>query len=253
MTAAGAQLRPMSVIYHWFWQVIDLIYPPDCSGCQKPGLRWCTDCAGKVEPLQETLCPICGVPQTQPQVCAQCISNPPACDQIRSYARYTGPLRQAILRLKYKRDLGIGEILAEYLVRQYRLTGWDIDAIVPVPLSHARYHERGYNQVSQFSFPFAWAISKPYLPGALMRTRNTTSQVGLSGQQRRMNVIGAFSACQRKVMGKRILVIDDVTTTGATLDACAKALKDSGAKIVYGLTLARAGLVVDNDNDFPST
>jgi ComF family protein len=109
-------------------------------------------------------------------------------------------------------------------------------------LSSKRLQQRGYNQASLLARPVALALPAPYRPGLLMRNRDTLSQVDLSAQERRKNVAGAFSQVGTKPRGASILVIDDVTTTGSTLNACAHALLDAGASAVYGLTLARAVL-----------
>ncbi len=112
--------------------------------------------------------------------------------------------------------------------------------VVPVPLGVARKKERGYNQASLLAYPLALRFNLAYRPKALWRVRETKSQVSLNRQERQKNVSEAFKAGAKLVNEKTILVIDDVTTSGATLDACAVALLKAGAKKVYGLTLARA-------------
>ncbi|MDH5507737.1 MAG: ComF family protein [Anaerolineae bacterium] len=116
---------------------------------------------------------------------------------------------------------------------------WDIDLVVPVPLSKGRLRERGYNQAAALARPLAWAWGLCYSDAALRKIRETSSQVSLSLDQRKANVVGAFSANPRIALNRNILVVDDVMTTGATLDACAAALKQAGAQYIYGLTLAR--------------
>ncbi len=111
---------------------------------------------------------------------------------------------------------------------------------MPVPLSADHAWERGYNQSTLLARPFALHLRIPLRPCALRRTRITQAQVGLNAQERRENVSRAFMADPRDVAGKSILIVDDVTTTGATMQACAQALRDAGARYVYGLTLARA-------------
>jgi ComF family protein len=109
-----------------------------------------------------------------------------------------------------------------------------------VPLSKERYQQRGYNQAGLLARPVALALNIPYQPKALERWRDTVSQVGLSADQRMDNVVGAFKASQGLVKDRSILVIDDVTTTGATINSCAQALLQAGASEVFALTLARA-------------
>jgi ComF family protein len=153
---------------------------------------------------------------------------------------YSGPIRQAIHQLKYSRDITLGHILSRPMLGLLGQVGWQVDLIIPIPLSRQRARQRGYNQSTFLAAPLAIATEIPLRPAALSRVRETTAQVGLSGPQRRENVKNAFKAESSLVGGKRILIIDDVTTTGATMEACANALKSAGANTVFGLTLARS-------------
>lgn len=161
-------------------------------------------------------------------------------EKLRSWAVYEDPLRAAIIRLKYKRDMALGEALAELLMRKYIQEGWQADVIVPVPLGAARMAERGYNQAALLARPLALRLALPYST-QVKRVRETRSQVGLSAQERRDNVRGAFWADPHRFQRQQVLLVDDVTTTGSTLDACAQALLEVGADSVFGLTLARSG------------
>jgi ComF family protein len=149
-------------------------------------------------------------------------------------------LRNAIHRLKYYRDIALGEILARPMIVCLSLIAWNVDLVIPVPISLSRRSERGYNQAALLARPIALYFGMNYQPQALKKSRETRSQVGLSVKERQANVHGAFFAEQRIVEGKNILVVDDVTTSGATLNACGQALRNAGAKQVYCLTLARA-------------
>jgi ComF family protein len=117
--------------------------------------------------------------------------------------------------------------------------GWGIDIVVPVPLGIARLAERGYNQASLLAWPVALWLGISLCAKGLSRVRETRSQVDLSAAERKENVAGAFQARPALVRGRRVLLVDDVTTTGSTLDACAAALLAGGAVSVYALTLAR--------------
>jgi ComF family protein len=128
---------------------------------------------------------------------------------------------------------------------------WEIDLITPVPLGLARLAERGYNQSSLLARPLSLALHVPYRPQILSRVRETRSQVGLTAAERRENVSGAFVARSNGIMGRNVLLVDDVTTSGSTLDACAEALFTAGARQVYGLTLARAVLKAPLLSDQP--
>lgn len=159
---------------------------------------------------------------------------------IRSWAIYQGPLRKAIHGLKYHRNLALGDYFAPALIQVLAAQNWNIDLIVPVPLSPNRRRQRGYNQAEILAFPLALAIHKPLISRALIKQRETPSQVGRSANERQENVKDAFFAHPRFVSGRSILLVDDVVTTGATMSACAEALLNAGAHSVYGLTLARA-------------
>lgn len=111
--------------------------------------------------------------------------------------------------------------------------------VLPIPLSATRLKNRGYNQTTFLAYPVSQYFRLPYQPYAIYRTRNTRSQVGLNGTERRENLKNAFAAVSALVQGKKIVIIDDVFTTGSTLNACAQALKAAGASQVFGLTLGR--------------
>ena len=117
---------------------------------------------------------------------------------------------------------------------------WLPDIVIPVPLGERRFFERGYNQSALLARPVALAIGKPYYSNGLSKTRETDTQVGLTFEQRMVNVDGAFLAKPNYIENHRILVIDDVITSGATMEACSDALKKAGAIEVYGISLARS-------------
>ena len=227
-------------VYRWFWESLDWLYPPRCGGCCKPGTRWCRDCQESVVRVSPPFCPRCGQSQTVESICHNCRVNMPRFEMLRSWAVFEGPIRQALHRLKYRCDLGLGEILSRPLIEVLRGSTWPINVVVPVPLSIARQSQRGYNQAALLAKPLALAASLAYRPKAIQRVRDTVTQVGLSLEQRRHNVVDAFQACSEIVSGKTVLLIDDVATTGATLDACTDALLSQGASEVYCLAVARA-------------
>ncbi len=238
--APQPQGRAVYRLYQLAWSGLDWLYPPQCGGCGRANARWCLDCQGKVHRLPETICHCCGQILDVVGVCAQCQSCPPAFNALRSWANFDGPVRNALHRLKYKRDIALGEALARHLIEMLDGLAWPVDCVTPVPIGLARRAERGYNQTTFLALPVALALGLSYRPAGLKKVRHTRTQVGLNSEQRRANVAGAFEANPKIVAQKSVLVIDDVTTTGATLLACAEALLNAGARQIYGLTLARA-------------
>ncbi len=240
--------RPAYLAYQMIWSSLDWLFPPQCGGCGAAGVRFCRACLEQVVLLPDQICPCCGNPQKSRQLCPTCRKVAPAYDAVRSWAEFQGPLREAMHRLKYRRDVGLGDALAQPLIEFFCQLGWEVNLILPVPLSQERLSQRGYNQAGLIARPLAYATGCPYQPGVLKRIRNTATQVGLSIEERRLNVAEAFIADPRCVNGSSVLIVDDVATTGATLDACARALKKAGARCVYGLTLARAIAPQDRDD-----
>lgn len=175
-------------------------------------------------------------------ICDKCRRYPPAFTSLRSWAVFSGPLRQALHRLKYERDISLGDALALPLIRMLAELGWAVDLVTAVPIGIARRRERGYNQATLLALPTALAVGRPYRGGALIKVQEVRSQVGLNVYERKRNVAEAFQADRQITAGKRVLVVDDVATSGATMSACAEALMAAGARQVFGLTLARAAL-----------
>ena len=136
--------------------------------------------------------------------------------------------------------MALGDALAQHLDEFVKTLNWPIEMVVPVPLGKKRTKDRGYNQVGMVAMPLAAVNHWHYEPRALVRSRETRSQVGLSLDERKLNVLGAFQANPGLVSGTIVLLLDDVATTGATLSACANALMVGGARSVFALTLARA-------------
>jgi ComF family protein len=149
--------------------------------------------------------------------------------------------------MKFRADMGIADIFSRYLIDYYLSLGWDVDMIVPVPLGKRRYADRGYNQTHLLSRPFALYINKHHYNNCLKKIKETRPQVGLNPEERSKNVISAYWADPKTVSGKVILLIDDVTTTGSTINSCSEALLLAGASSVYGLTVARATIKTHTD------
>ncbi len=233
--------RPAYHLYRWLWGSLDLLFPPLCGGCGRRGTHWCPDCQNQVEPIQPPFCDICCQPRNVSGLCFHCSIDRPHFSQLRSWGVYAGPVREAIQNLKYRRNISLGLVLAKPLIDLFFDLEWDVDMIIPVPLGVARLKERGYNQAVLIARPLALRIDVPCETQGLYRVRETRSQVGLSINQRRENVRNAFQATKEKVSKRRILIVDDVATSSATLGACASALLNAEADEVYCLTLARTG------------
>jgi competence protein ComFC len=225
--------------YHLFWEVVDWIFPPACSGCGKIGERWCSTCDHQLIPLQNQICQICGYPVENGEICEKCLIDRPSYTQLRSLYLYQGEIRNALHRLKYNNDLGVGEILGQKCADQLSMNDWDIDLIIPVPLGKKRRRERGYNQSALIALPLALILNIPFNSKAILRKKETVTQIEFKAEERKQNVKDAFSANPAFVHEKNILIVDDVITTGSTMDACALELKNAGARNVYGLSVAR--------------
>jgi competence protein ComFC len=235
--------------------VVSVFFPAGCRICDELLLRasrvpFCQECLDSFEGLPEKKCEICGqalgwltAREGEPPVCHACQQKTYAFERARSYGIYDGPLVRAIILLKWERMEPLGDWfagrLAEMVQREAVLLATDV--VVPVPLHQDRERQRGYNQASLISKPLARKLGLPHKAVLLMRTRPRPDKQVLSLEERWESVRGAFATRPgSQVDSKRVLLVDDVMTTGATLDACARALLESGAKSVLGLTIARA-------------
>ncbi len=225
----------------WVEAGLNLLFPPRCAGCGRPGTIWCPSCQLDLVELRPPLCRSCGAELTRRDApCSDCLSLPAGLE-VRSAARYEGPLVRALIQLKYRPDRRLAILFAGWLAAALPTHAWRADLVAAVPLGLEREQVRGYNQAALLARALSQRLKLNYAPDALIRIRETRSQVGLQPELRRANVEAAFQARERIVAGQRILLIDDLYTTGATLSACARALQAAGAGGVYGLTVARAG------------
>ncbi|MFP3855406.1 MAG: double zinc ribbon domain-containing protein [Anaerolineales bacterium] len=218
--------------------LLDLLFPRRCAGCGRPGEVWCLRCQSQLEIFPQARCQHCGRNTRGMGVycgpCLEALAHPP----ILSYARYRQPLRRALLSLKYRADMELAGIMAGWLRELWLGSGWEATMVVPVPLSPKRYRKRGYNQADLLASALAELIGIEHRTDVLWRSRETGSQVGLDYQQRWRNVAGAFQANAEKTAGDRVLLVDDLYTTGSTLTACAEAF--TNADDVFGITVAKA-------------
>lgn len=224
-----------------FWKSMDWLYPPRCCNCDRWGFVLCDECFTQIDPLSGNLCHKCGYPIVgQGSLCEDCRLDTPPYTQMRSWTSHAGPIQKAIHALKYKRNLALGSILAEPLVGIVKKNGWQIDLVVPIPLSKSRLKTRGYNQAALISRHLAATLNIQHSSSTVKRIRNTSTQIEMDVNKRFTNLLDAFYANPATLKKRNILIIDDVVTTGATMQNCAKALLKAGADNIYCLSVARA-------------
>src|ERR1700722_3954807 len=249
--------------------LVSVFYPAGCSLCERLLTRAtrvpiCDECLTSFAALPAEVCEICGSPvaalfsapvsdrgapsslspdpeHTNLSGGIACQGRTYAFERVRSYAAYDGRLIRAIILLKFERIEPLAGWFATRLAGVAKRDGLAADVVVSVPLHRHRERERGYNQADLIARPLARHLGLPYRRVLLMRTKPRPDKHILSVSERWESVRGAFATRQgSQVDNLRVLLVDDVMTTGATLDACAKALRQAGAKSVIGLTVARA-------------
>lgn len=223
----------------WLRRGLDLFFPPRCVACSRIGTWLCDDCLASIEPVPEPICPRCGRSVLAQGLCGLCQRHPVQLKRIRSVGIHDGALRQAIHHLKYLRRREVADTLGRMLSSYWQDADLPADLVVPVPLHPSRQKERGYNQAGLLASVFADTAQLPLDEAHLIRIRATPPQVGLGIKERKLNVKDAFCWTSAALEGISVLLIDDVCTTGATLEACATALQRGGAQSVSALTLAR--------------
>lgn len=231
--------------------ISDIIFPPQCISCAailQPITEkvFCSKCREKIKFLTDSLCPVCGImffnSPSAGHLCGNCLEKKPYFSCARAVAGYETIILNAIHQFKYSRDLSIGVLLASLMADFFfpDLEFRDYSLIIPVPLHIKKLRKRGFNQ----SIILADAVGKKWqIPinfSLLKRRKFTLTQTGLDKKERERNIKGAFEVRDKeKIAGRNIILIDDVYTTGATLNECAKILIKAGAQKVAVLTLAR--------------
>jgi len=230
---------------------LQFLLPPQCHCCEKfleegqQGI--CPDCLSKIRWIEPPLCTLCGVPFLSSEVenhpCGACLTRGKYFTMARAVGYYEGPLREAIHRWKYEEKnyltLFFGEKLAEGFCRYWDPQSFDL--IIPVPLHSKRLRERGFNQALLLVKELSRRTRIPYSKRLLQKRILTPPQVNLSGGEREKGVRGSFHIQRdEEIEGKSILLVDDVYTTGATVNECSKVLLKAGAERVDVLTIAHA-------------
>jgi ComF family protein len=223
------------------------IWEEFCIFCETPGSFVCGDCESALPFVCESYCTICGRPFPNMGVyavsvpvhpCGHCLKDKPAYDKHRALMSFEGVARDLVHNLKYKGEFWIRKFYADHLER---LKGEfvDVDAIVPIPLHRMRLVSRGFNQSAVLAGAWREVLCKPLSLSLLSRRIDTITQTGLTRKQRSANLKGAFQVGSTdEIVGKKILLVDDVHTTGATLNAASRILKKAGAAAVFATSLA---------------
>jgi ComF family protein len=222
----------------FFPSLLDLIFPPRCVSCKALGQRLCDSCAGGISWIDSNICAKCGLPLKINT--SHCCIDPVGLRFVRSAAVFSGAMRKALHAMKYYSDRSLAEQLIRRAHPHWHPPSWDFDALMPVPLGRQRQQTRGYNQSHLLASALSRMVDIPVDTKSLFRVRETQSQVGLSIRARKENTANAFRAAA--VHDRKVLLIDDVCTTGATLQSCAEALVQAGSTGVGAITIARAVL-----------
>lgn len=220
---------------------LEFLFPSHCAGCRTNGSVWCDRCNGSLVLINGRECSRCGLPLEGQRGCPWCRFEPFPFF-LRSYAYYLPPLTSAIVSLKYRPNRKLAAVMSRWLF-SILPRSWHPDLMTAVPLHPHRHRARGYNQVSLILNELFKNIDLPVCESAISRMKNTESQVGLTTLTRWENVSNAFRASPEVVGGRRVLIVDDLLTTGATLTACTDALIEAGAVSVYALTVGRASSI----------
>lgn len=223
--------------------LLELLYPNVCPFCGKISIEGiCKQCIGKIQYVQEPLCKKCGKPikDEQEEYCLDCKEKKRSFDQGKALWIHRTPVKQAIYKYKYHNRRIYSRIFAEELYRVYqdKLLRWDVQAIIPIPLHKKRKKMRGFNQTEEIAKKLEEKTGIPMLPDLLVRVKATVPQKKLESQKRNENISNAFRIRRGREIPRRILLIDDIYTTGSTINEAAKILKLAGAEHVYFLTIS---------------
>jgi ComF family protein len=247
--SAGLQYRVGGRLKAIATGIADLALPPHCLACQRYVARHgglCAACWGELRLIDKPYCPRLGLPFAYDlgpgALSAEAIADPPPFDRLRAVAHFDSVARALVHGLKYRDRMELARWMGAWMARAGADIAADADMVVPVPLHRWRLWRRRFNQSGALAQALANTAEKPFAPAVLQRVRPTTQQVGLSASERNRNVRGAFqvpSDRRAAIDGRRLLLVDDVYTTGATTRAATRALLRSGAVAVDVMVFAR--------------
>jgi ComF family protein len=228
---------------------VNVLLPPHCMACEMPVATsgtLCAQCWGKLRLIERPYCERLGTPFAydlgEGALSAEAIADPPPFERLRAVAAYDDMARKLVHGLKYGDRLDLAQWMARWMVRAGGELVSSAGVVVPVPLHRRRLWSRRFNQSAMLALAIAEVAGKPFAPTALRRIRPTQQQVGLSARERAENVRGAFRVVESEriaVAGRRVLLVDDVYTTGATMKAATRALLRAGAEAVDAVVFAR--------------
>nr|WP_169193672.1 ComF family protein [Anaplasma platys] len=225
--------------------ILQVFFPKICANCSsvcEASSIVCSACYQNISFIERPLCVLCAMPldNTTCSKCIHCVAKPSYIAEIAAVFEYNAHAQNMVLRLKYFDDTTHVAGYAQWMYHKGFALLHRADLIVPVPIHRLRLLSRKYNQSVLLARQIGWLSSKPLEVFALRKTRNTLPQNSLTAAQRAQNVLGSFTVTDaRLVRGKVVILVDDVITTGATIQACAHALIDAGAREVLALTLGR--------------
>lgn len=217
---------------------LDLIFPRRCVGCNRLGCYLCLTCISKIEYIEKPICPVCGKQAIDGVTHPHCLSRH-SLDGLFAVAHYRGIVKEAIHLIKYRFVSDLSESMSNLLVSNWPKTLPVFDYLIPVPLHPRRQKTRGFNQSSLLSHFLGKKLDIAVKEKILIRKTNTIPQADLKLKERLKNLKDSFIMCDKiDLSGKKIALIDDVSTTRSTFLECAKPLKQQGADIVWGIALA---------------
>jgi ComF family protein len=236
-------------------KILNVFFPNHCLNCENiinEEALFCAVCWGKLQFITDPKCKICSYPfeieligKSSSLPCASCIKDPPHFDKVITIFRYNEIIKKVISDLKYRDQTFIAKKISKLIFNKIKPELDNIDIITIVPLHLNKLKKRKFNQVAMISKEIIKFDSKKYIPNLLFRTKETKTQVKLTQKQRQANIKKAFMVNRKHqdaILDKTILLIDDVMTSGATIEACAKALKKRKVKKIIVLTLAKTVL-----------